>query len=232
MAYGAVPSVGAAAAAAAGVALLAGATAAFAGVEPPGDMPVAEYVSGGNYGIFTVAHSATITTFLSPSFGVFSGEGTLCETPAYTSPVSTTFQVSFADDPDFARYVELLTDGNDWYLYDQLNFDDNITKLGTFHLESIRLFPDDEPPPDDTRGGDPVPVDLKGFEITRIVRSIDLVWESPGSNPNGDGNWTDLTFEIRTQIYAVPEPAVTVPAALAAGWLLKRRARRALSRHR
>ena len=43
--------------------------------------------------------------------------------------------------------------------------------------------------------------DLQGFSIERVTVEVDAVsFESPGTNPNGDGTWTDITILGRVVI--------------------------------
>jgi hypothetical protein len=50
--------------------------------------------------------------------------------------------------------------------------------------------------------------DFHGYDITRIELTINnLVFLSPGSNRNGDGIWTDLSWDYTFTVYGVPEPA-------------------------
>jgi hypothetical protein len=45
------------------------------------------------------------------------------------------------------------------------------------------------------------PPDLQGFSIERVTVEIDVAsFESPGTNPNGDGIWTDVTIQGRVVI--------------------------------
>jgi hypothetical protein len=62
------------------------------------------------------------------------------------------------------------------------------------------------------------PADFSGFNITHIDMYVNAAtFTSPGSNPNGDGNWTSFTIDRLLNIYGtpVPEPtsmAIFVPA--------------------
>lgn len=50
--------------------------------------------------------------------------------------------------------------------------------------------------------------DFAGYTIQSIALKINNVtFASPGSNPNGDGQWTDFTVDADLQVYGVPEPA-------------------------
>jgi hypothetical protein len=44
--------------------------------------------------------------------------------------------------------------------------------------------------------------DFQGYTVTAIGLSINsLTFESPGRNPNGDGNWTDCFYNVTFKIY-------------------------------
>lgn len=54
-------------------------------------------------------------------------------------------------------------------------------------------------------------IDFAGSSIDHIDLSITNLSTSPGSNPNGDGVWTDWKFNIAMNVYGtppVPEPEV------------------------
>jgi hypothetical protein len=51
---------------------------------------------------------------------------------------------------------------------------------------------------------------LVGYQIQSISFQIDsLSIQSPGSNPNNDGNWTDMSGQVSLMIYATPTPEPT-----------------------
>lgn len=50
--------------------------------------------------------------------------------------------------------------------------------------------------------------DFAGYEIQSIALKLNsMTIVSPGSNPNGDGLWTDFTINADLQVHGVPEPA-------------------------
>jgi len=64
-------------------------------------------------------------------------------------------------------------------------------------------------------------VDFQGFSIGSIALTVDnLTLVSPGTNPNGNGIWTDILFRGTISVYAVPEPSSVVM--FAAGGLVLR----------
>jgi len=53
-------------------------------------------------------------------------------------------------------------------------------------------------------------IDFQGYEINSLSLTINsLTFNSPGSNPNGNGEWTDYTFDATLAVngQAVPEPS-------------------------
>jgi hypothetical protein len=76
-------------------------------------------------------------------------------------------------------------------------------------------------------------IDLGGFQIQRIDLSLNaLNFVTPGSNPNGDGNWTDYNWNITLSfIGVVPEPSAA--AILGCGMLVmlfRKRSKRSRAR--
>ena len=70
--------------------------------------------------------------------------------------------------------------------------------------------------------------DFAGFNITGVglvINSVTL--DSPGSDPNGDGIWTDLThdlvFEVYGNVVPIPAAALLFPSALVFLGLMRRR---------
>ena len=58
--------------------------------------------------------------------------------------------------------------------------------------------------------------DFSGFLIEAFVLTVTgFSLLSPGSDPNGDGNWTDLAFDWRVDVYGQPVDEVPIPAAAA-----------------
>lgn len=56
--------------------------------------------------------------------------------------------------------------------------------------------------------------DFSGYVIHSLVLNITgFSLLSPGNDPNGDGNWTDLAFDWRVDVYGEPVKEIPVPAA-------------------
>lgn len=69
--------------------------------------------------------------------------------------------------------------------------------------------------------------DFHGYQLTSIELYIDSVsFASPGTDPNGDGNWTDFTIARQLRFYGVAVPEPTSLAGLLIGGLLMQRRRR------
>ncbi len=68
--------------------------------------------------------------------------------------------------------------------------------------------------------------DLRGYEIESFTLRVDsLSIQSPGSDPNQNGLWTDTVGQFTLGIYAVPEPSACAMVMVAAGLLLIQRMR-------
>lgn len=179
---------------------------------------IGRYVVDRDWGVFDVVTQVEHTTWLAPNIDAAFGEGTLFEGIVLTSG-QMRLDVATADtDPDFARFAELITDGQDWFLFDDNRFVPGVAGSGIrlSGLESMRL-------PVETDGM--LFPDLQGWTITRVERTMRVTLISPGSNPNGDGNWTDIRLRTQVDIYGViPAPGPVVTVAIAS--VLARRSRR------
>lgn len=168
---------------------------------------------GGRIGVFDwITHE----TFIAEEFGVFKGEGTLFEDVVIYSGETRVDTITWGDDPDFPIYVELITDGVDWWLYDLGRYAGGLFGgTGQFDLESARLDIIDP-----GHGG----VDLEGYQVESITRTLTVLLDSPGGDPNGDGNWTDYDISGVFEFYGtIPEPSSLVLVAFGAGCLWRRR---------
>ena len=123
-----------------------------------------------------------------------------------------------ATDPQFAAFVANLTNGIDNTLvFNTSNAGSGSTESGIFG---------------GVLGGNGV--DLAGFQIDKVGLRVDsLSIVSPGSNPNGDGQWTDTSGQISflfEGVRAVPEPstcALALAGLTCGGYLVRRRRKRA-----
>jgi hypothetical protein len=107
-----------------------------------------------------------------------------------STSINQTFVATAANQTNFPTFVARLTDG----------FDDVLAMQGHGANEHAWFG--------DVAGGNGI--DLQGFEITAITRTL-LFYEvsQPGSDPNGDGIWTDVTKRVKFTIegHPVPEPS-------------------------
>lgn len=173
---------------------------------------MATYESWSGGGTAHLFDSITGYTYLSEEFGVFDGLGTLFEEIVIYTGETRVDTLAEGDDPDFEIYGELLTDGVDWWLYDGFEFQGGSATI--FNLESARL---------DFADPDHVGVDLAEYTIESVTRTIRVLLDSPGSDPNGDGIWTDIDISTAFEIYGtIPEPSSLVVLAIGAGGLLLR----------
>ena len=63
--------------------------------------------------------------------------------------------------------------------------------------------------------------DLGGYDIEAIAMRVESLWfDSPGSNPNGDGIWTDFGYDLTFTF--IPEPATILLVGLGAVVLRKK----------
>ncbi len=110
------------------------------------------------------------------------------------SDVGQTFIASSASDPDFDAFTALFTDGiQSYFMWD----DDGSGNL----LPEVSFFPTFPP----SNNG----VDLGGFQIDYLALRFDsLEFFSPGTDPNGNGIWTDYNYVATLSVYGQP---VTVP---------------------
>jgi hypothetical protein len=125
--------------------------------------------------------------------------------------VGRAFRATAANTPSFPAAAELLTDGIDYYISPQW-FMPGSSHAGNW-LES-KLFGDQTP------NG----IDFEGWTVEEIAIRIDrLEIDIPGRDPNGDGIWTDLTWELTVLVYGIPEPATLSLLALGGLAVLCRR---------
>lgn len=169
---------------------------------------------GGQAGII---ESITQQTYLSEEFAVVDGLGTLFEDIVLFDGDTRVDIANETVDSDFVDFAQLITDGLDWWLYKKMDFAFG-ARIG-FNLESLLLeFVDPDHPG----------VDLSGYIVDSVTRTITVELDSPGSDPGGDGNWTDFLVTGVYEIYGspIPEPASLVVLALGSAAVFVRRRRK------
>jgi len=160
------------------------------------------------------------TNALRLQLGYFSpGDGFFNTAPLFNQFILTNgsagqvFLLTPETDPDFASFAGILSNGDN-------------NGLGLGGLEVIYGFQEPEFFEWLVPGGNGI--DLAGFQIGAIAMQLsNLVIDSPGSNPNNDGNWTEVSFAGTFTVYAVPEPTVIALFGIGVGSLLFHRARSA-----
>ncbi len=128
------------------------------------------------------------------------------------SDVGSTFVASSSSDPDFTRFVSIFTNGTDDGLSFYAGFGGGFS-FGEARLESSWL-------------GDQVTEepDLSGYVIEQITLTVNsLALDSPGTNPNRDGIWTDISADCTFTFYGIPEPSPLILLALGSSPLSRRR---------
>jgi hypothetical protein len=173
-------------------ALAAAAACAASTLPAHADVFLGRTVFDRDIGILGQYPTLTHSVYLAPVGASFTGEGTLFEDIVLSDGDIRIDEITLADDPDFAALAFRLTDGLDWFFHDRLTHQ-GANVLAAFGPESVRV----------PRPGLPGP-DLAGWTITRVVRLVEAHIAVPGSDPNGDGNWTSFQLRAETRFYGVP----------------------------
>lgn len=97
------------------------------------------------------------------------------------------------DDADYSRFVELLTNGDIDFM--------RPVATGPFSGSTVVAYQERDFLT--SANGVPINPDLRGHQITRLALTVlNVALASPGSNPNGDGVWTDARIRVRLDVYA------------------------------
>jgi len=131
-----------------------------------------------------------------------------------TQDVGSTFTIaSPADDTNFNFMVTKLTDGtNELFNFLMAGFNGNSSTGAGRTTSESGIF-----------AGTGTGPDLIGYHIQSFGLHIDsLTIQSPGSDPNHNGNWTDFRGQVTLNIYgsAVPEPSFSLLILLGSGILI------------
>jgi len=127
----------------------------------------------------------------------------------HTNDVGRVFSIDQSNDPGFLPFLARATNGT----LDRLtvNFFEGGTGIGMSPLETEFFI-------SFSNGNNGI--DLRGFQIQRIDLVLNgLSFVSPGSNPAGDGNWTDSTWNISVLFIGVV-PEASAAAILGCGILV------------
>lgn len=160
-------------------------------------------------------HYTTLKEMLPGRFQLVYGNLFICEDPPDCDfwnpnpapPVTTIFDIQITGSiaetfilncgSDFHEAVALATDGN----LDPLNFDTEFSDgsgFGTSLGSKESAFYG-------------TPIDLQGFNISQFELILNLTFDSPGEDPNGDGIWVDAHRDWTFNVYGSPVP---VPSAV------------------
>lgn len=92
-------------------------------------------------------------------------------------------------DADFSSFRQLLTDGES----NEMEVASRKVGISASHGNEALLQP---------ANGAPLQPDLQGHTITHFILFVDEVAiDSPGTDPNGDGVWTDSTFRWHLEVH-------------------------------
>lgn len=134
----------------------------------------------------------------SVAFGVESSPGSMSYPEVFEDDVLTPASVDTTiisagdDDIEIPQLVALLTNGVDDVMRIRLNCDITCSSISE-QPESLYTWA--------VRRSGP---DLVGYTITRFeLHVLEMRFEVPGTDPNGDGNWQDRTAEVRIEIYGI-----------------------------
>jgi hypothetical protein len=130
----------------------------------------------------------------------------------HTSDVGSTFSIDQSSDPGFISFLARATNGTPNTLAETFYVGGNQSGKEVTEPIFYTGFP---------YGGNNG-LDLGGFQIQRIDLTLNsLAFSSPGSNPNGDGIWTDYGWSATVSfIGIIPVPEPNAGAILGSGLLL------------
>lgn len=173
--------------------------------------------SGGTIGVFDSDFEFSLQFAATPSF-VFLEPGIFSQVVWSNDTFGQTFVSSADNDSSFTATANELTNGVLGFVHQ------GIYEFGIWGQLEDTLFTYLALP--EGNG-----IDLAGYRIEFFTLTVmSPSFNSPGSNPNGNGNWTDfeVPFVLAVYGYAVPEPtslllAYWAPMAL---WLVRRLSRK------
>ena len=130
--------------------------------------------------------------------------------PVFISDIGVTKTIPLTS--DFDAFLSMLTNG-----IDESNLSHHALNYGHGGNESFFI----------TKFVESYGTDFYGYEITGFTMTLnDGFLISPGTDPNGDGNWTDYYFDVTYEMYGepIPEPTTLSLIFLGAIMLRKRKA--------
>lgn len=143
---------------------------------------------GGGFSAVSTSVVLTLSEGIMPG-----GPGVFDSIVLFPENVGTAYTIVSSDDEDFASVTDTLTNGiDDFLIFAFLFYPSGGGSTGGFTESGFFL------------GGvtgeyDP---DFEGFEIDYFILTINsLTLDVPGSNPNGDGNWTDYSIDLQIEVY-------------------------------
>lgn len=149
----------------------------------------------------------TIMTKLDRLRIAFGPNGDFSTGPALFDDVSITtadigrgFVATPANDPDFPEIARQLTNGT---ASDYVFVVTGLRSFGAAGAKQTESY---------WASNNSAPADFQGAQLTAIELYINNVgFVSPGSNPNGNGIWTDFWIDRKVRFYGtVPEPATSL----------------------
>jgi len=155
-----------------------------------------DFIASG--GISDVFHEFHPTLAIAPAA---TGAGPGSSAPATNAPlfigtsitpadVGQTFTVTSGNDPNFNEFATALASGNPH----KVTLSSGLGTLGTSQIFSTKSG--------DLFGGNP---DLNGNTINSISLKVNaFTLDTPGANPNGDGIWTDYSFNGTVTVSGQP----------------------------
>jgi hypothetical protein len=146
--------------------------------------------------------SAAITNSIGLSFNILGPSAWLFEGLfVQNGDVGRTYTIGPGDDPGFAGFVAALTDG----VASEISYECILGRggFGSGPFSEMEFFT--SLPPGNNG------IDLGGFEIDYFSSRFDAInITSPGSNPNGDGVWTDCSYSATFSVYGQPLLALSI----------------------
>jgi hypothetical protein len=189
------------------LAYIVGTLTALVGPHAFGQSVLTEAYLTGSGGVAAITNSLHLTIGIAP--GINTPPALLFGDLFFqTADVGHTYTIGPGDDPNFARFATYLTDGQVSWVTEGWNVGPGGYRRGPMpETDFFASLPQ-------VNNG----IDLGGFEIDYFTLCFStLNFVSPGSNPNGDGNWTDYSLSATFSVYGQPVPEPDSLATLCLG---------------